>query len=295
MAKLECKFYVRSAHDMAVEGVYGGGLGLDFESAVSPVELFDLVDDPVGTNRQMTNSAMNGLSTKSYHAVTQERLFVGEPTDQHIWMVSDRYVQTLPRYVLPSIGLLEAAEIKTHIATGGFGRVLKPLIGKIDVPFHTNQIHLNRKTGKYTVLEDQSVLLLDGGKRRLMEELVESGEMPENFASGGDSPGDVKMGGSITFAITGFASREEAIGISDVAAPTIMHILPIVVGEANWRRFRTSTIFNFGLKELTNGSVLFSNFEFGEEVRARAELHLRERDQDVVHYFPKSGVIFEGR
>lgn len=286
----------RTSSEIALDG--SDAVGVDVELGLSDLEFFYHVDNPEGTNRKITNSTMNGNGRAPYFNVTQDRLLIGEPTGEDIERIGPQYITALDPEAIPTINFLKAAEIRVFAHSGGFARVLEILQKHLQIPIYWNQIHLNEQTKKYTVLEDQSVLLLDDGKRILMEQLVEQGAVPLNFSTGGDSPKEMAMGGSPSFAVTTFEYHPETVAKSDFSMFGLFGGLPIWLGEKRWKLVRDQAMaaqLRIGMERILKDQVSFQNQELGKELKERILFHLDTgRDFDVRHILPKNGVIFNG-
>src|SRR3989344_3740731 len=152
----------------------------DVEGSISKGEFF-MDSDPCGEATRLTHAAMNGDIQMSFQEVTEERLRIISPREDDLRQMDGIYLSGLAPDTLPVIELLEAAGIKIVMVTRGFRQAIPRLEERLDVPFYVNDLYPDR-IGDYIHLNDQNLLMQPGGKRLLIEDLLEQGIIEPPFS-----------------------------------------------------------------------------------------------------------------
>ncbi|KKS46527.1 MAG: HAD-superfamily hydrolase, subfamily IB (PSPase-like) [Candidatus Gottesmanbacteria bacterium GW2011_GWA2_42_18] len=266
--------------EFAVEDLESNGSGAEFLSVN-------------GEAAEITDLAMNG--DMPFQAATEERLHLVQPTAEYIQETAWRYVDQLTPGFAETMKISNLAGIRNVVVTLGFRQALALLEQEIDADYYALDLYQDRRTGKFTRLGDQSILLLPNGKRLLMQKLINEGNIRLPYSGEGDGVGDIRMGGTVKIAMTGHVRRPAALEECCVETPNPYGSLPIKLGEVRWKGWngQIQPIVDYGVGLIANGVVKFHDSRLEEAFVPRAQFHLdHNRDRDSIIPLPRNGTIF---
>ena len=273
---------------------------LDLESSLTGNEAMNFWAAMIGAEKEVrgiTNKAMNnknGKNEREYERSLIARLAINQPTEYMVGAADQRNIELISSNAVEVVNALMDSGINVLVVTGGMDKVTKSIAGYFHCPFYTNKLYKNSRTGRYTEIGDQDVLVRTNGKRELVKELREKGIIEGPIGVFGDGTNDMGVDADIKICMTCWNERDEAIPESDIAVDAIEAILPIFEGR-NRRKIMRSGYYQYllrlGVFQLKRPATQFNDLALGIELLADlSEEYNPKRDNDrVIYQFRSNG------
>ncbi|KKS98018.1 MAG: phosphoserine phosphatase, phosphoserine phosphatase [Candidatus Gottesmanbacteria bacterium GW2011_GWA2_43_14] len=272
---------------------------IDLESTLTGNEALNFWADMIGAGQEVweiTNSAMNGTNgtaqngQRDYEDALKARLAIDKPDIQMVNAAADNNMKLMAKNAKQVVNALLDSGINVVIVTGGFDLVIEPVQGYFPCPIYTNNLFKNKKTGRFTEIGDQEILVRTNGKKDLVNELREAGEIEGPIGVFGDGTSDMNIDGDIRICQANWASRNEAIRMSDITVRHIEAIIPAFLGyerRAVMRKGHYGELLRLGVFELKDSSTRFNDVAFGIEIISRLNSEYDPRkDEDRIISLP---------
>lgn len=234
---------------------------VDVDSCLTGVEGIDELGKMYGIEkviRALTRGPLDGNNKMTFTETFPKRLNLIRPKEEDIKIEAQIYLDNIIKDVFKVFQVLRSAGVDIRLLSAGFKNAMDKLAEYLRIPLE--KIYANTllfdENGNYMGFDETNPLCREGGKKQIIENLLNKKEIESSVAIIGDSVSELETEPETDFRIGfgGFVSRERVVKEADIflTEPTFAPLILLLLDPPKIRK-----IF---YEQLENREILIKAF-----------------------------------